>query len=64
MASGNPRALSIRSNSRRTRNPPSDVSTSIAGHSRVQSSTMVNIRITFPLLTQSVTKSIDERSFG
>jgi hypothetical protein len=36
----------------------------IAGHSRVQSSTMVNIRITFPPLTQSVTKSIDQRSFG
>jgi hypothetical protein len=25
---------------------------------------MVNIRITFPLLTQSLTKSIDQRSFG
>jgi hypothetical protein len=33
-------------------------------HSRVQSSTMVNIRITFPVLTQSLTKSIDQRSFG
>jgi hypothetical protein len=40
------------------------VSTSIAGHSRVQSSTIVNIRITFPVLTQSLTKSIDQRSFG
>src|ERR1700683_2518116 len=43
---------------------PSDVSTSIAGHSRVQSSTSVNIRIAFPLLTQSLTRSIDQRSFG
>jgi hypothetical protein len=25
---------------------------------------MVNIRITFPVLTQSLTKSIDQRSFG
>jgi hypothetical protein len=53
MASGNLLSLAIRSNTRRTRNPPSAGSTSIAGHSRVQSSTMVNIRITFPLLTQS-----------
>jgi hypothetical protein len=28
----------------------------MAGHSRVQSSTMVNIRITFPVLTQSLTR--------
>ena len=47
-----------------SRNPPSEVSTSMAGHSRVQSSTRVNIRITFPVLTQSLTKSIDQRSFG
>jgi hypothetical protein len=36
----------------------------MAGHSRVHSSTMVNIRITFPVLTQSLTKSIDQRSFA
>jgi len=36
----------------------------MAGHSRVQPSTMVNIRITFPVLTQSLKKSIDQRSFG
>ena len=33
----------------------------IAGHSRVQSSTMVNIRVPFPLLTHSLKKSIDQR---
>src|SRR5439155_6453486 len=47
-----------------SRNPPSEVSTSMAGHSRVQPSTMVNIRITLPVATQSLTKSIDQRSFG
>src|SRR5439155_4030670 len=46
MASGRPRSLAIRSSTRRTRNPPSEVSTSMAGPSRVQPSTMVNIRIT------------------
>src|SRR5215472_6283190 len=64
MASGKPLSLAIRSSTRRTRNPPSEVSTSIAGHSRVQSSTTVNMRITLPVLTQSLTKSIDQRSFG
>src|SRR5437660_250991 len=64
MASGSPRSLAIRSSTRRTRNPPSEVSTSMAGHSRVQPSTMVNIRITLPVATQSLTKSIDQRSFG
>jgi hypothetical protein len=64
IASGSPRSLAIRSSTRRTRNPPSEVSTSMAGHSRVQSSTTVNMRITLPLLTQSFTKSIDLRSFG
>lgn len=59
MASGSPRSLAIRSSTRRTRKPPKEKSASIAGHSRVQLSTMVNIRITFPVLTQSLTKSID-----
>jgi hypothetical protein len=49
MASGNLLSLAIRSNTRRTRFPPSDVSTPIAGHSRVPSSTMVNIRIDIPV---------------
>jgi hypothetical protein len=62
IASGSPRSLAIRSSTRRTRNPPNEVSTSMAGHSRVQSSTRVNMRITFPVLTQSLTKSIDQRS--
>ena len=59
-----PRSVAIRSSTRRTRNPLSDVSTSIAGHSRVQSSTTVNMRTTLPVLTQSLTKSIDQRWFG
>src|SRR5206468_5106208 len=61
---GSPLALTIRSSTRRTRSPPSEVSTSMAGHSRVHSSTRVNIRIIFPGLTQSLTKSMDQRSFG
>jgi hypothetical protein len=42
-----------------TRNPPGEVSTSIAGHPRVQSSTTVNVRMTLPLLTQLLTRSND-----
>jgi hypothetical protein len=56
MAYGIPLSLAIRSGTRRTRNPTSDVSTSIAGHSRVQSATMVSIQITFPPLMQSLSE--------
>jgi hypothetical protein len=38
IASGNPRSLATPSGRRRTRNRPSDVWPSIAGHSRAQSS--------------------------
>ncbi len=58
IASGNPRFSAIRSSTRRTRNPPNDVSTSMAGHSRVQSSTTVNIRITLPVLTTNPSTSV------
>src|SRR5256885_14251171 len=54
MASGTPLALTIRSSTRRTRSPPSEVSTSMAGHSRVHSSTRVNIRITAHAITHEI----------
>jgi hypothetical protein len=40
---------------------PGEILTSMAGDPRVQSSTSVNIQIAFPVLTQSLTKSIDQR---
>jgi hypothetical protein len=54
-ASSSLRSSAIRSSTRRTRNSPSEVSTSMAGDSRVHSSTMVNSRITFPPFSASET---------
>src|SRR5579864_2641500 len=62
IASGNPRSLAIRSSTRRTRNPPSELSTSMAGHSRVQSSTTVNMRMTLPV-PHTITDEIDRPTF-
>jgi hypothetical protein len=49
---------------RTTRAPGSDVSTSMAGHSRVKSSTIVNVRNFLPLEKQSCRISIDHSSLG
>ena len=48
----------------RTRLPGKEVSTSIAGHSREKSSTMLSVRNLWPVASRSCWKSIDQRSFG
>jgi hypothetical protein len=50
-------SAATRSSTRRTRRPPNEVSTSMAGYSRVQSSTIVNIRITLPLPSLPLAKN-------
>jgi len=47
-----------------TRVPGNEVSTSMARHPRVQSSTMVRHRSLRPLANPSETKSIDQLTFG
>jgi hypothetical protein len=47
-----------------TLTPPVDVSTRRPGHSRVQSSTMLNERKRRPEPRKSISKSIDQRCMG
>jgi hypothetical protein len=64
IVSGSPRVTASFSRTQTTLAPGSDVSTSIAGHSRVKSSTMFRVRNRRPVAMQSVIKSIDQRPFG
>jgi hypothetical protein len=58
---GKLRSSAIRSSSRATRNPVSDVSTTRPRHSLVKSSTSVRMRKRRPLTKVSATKSSDQR---
>ena len=53
MSSGSGRVAAIRSSTRVTRTPESDVSTPIATHSRLQSSTMLSVRKIRPLASSA-----------
>src|SRR3954468_1212008 len=59
--SGVARSSAIRSSSRATRRPVSEVSTTRVRHSRVKSSTSVRMRKRRPLTSVSATKSSDQR---
>src|SRR6266850_1300233 len=62
--SGSPRCSLSRSRTRTTRSPPSEVSTSIATHSRLKSSMMLRVRKTRPSASASETKSMLQRWSG
>ena len=62
--SGKPRVSASRSSTACTRKPVMDVSTSMAKHSRVQSSTMFRQRRRRPPMSPSATKSIDQLTFA
>ena len=61
---GRPRRSARRSSTALTRDPVIEVSTSIATHSRVQSSTIVRQRSRRPSASPSLTKSIDQLSLA
>lgn len=61
---GNGRLSATLSSTRVARRPGIEVSTSMARHSRVKSSTTTKARILVPPMSASETKSIDHRSFG
>ena len=58
---GSARSAVSRSSSRTTRTPPSEVSTNVARHSRLKSSTTHRMRKRRPSLSASTTKSSDHR---
>ena len=58
---GRPRSSTMRSSSRATRTPDSDVSTTRARHSRLKSSTTARMRNRLPSANASAKKSSDQR---
>src|SRR5260370_18476626 len=60
---GKARSAARRSSSRTTRTPPSEVSTTVARHSRLKSSTTHRMRKRRPSLSVSDAKSSDQRAW-